>query len=90
MNTVVIHKFNGQIAELVINKRTYFNDDIFNDDKYKSGRLSAMARNAVRYGTIIFDENTTYMYEGEEKVSRVTVFLIESEPLFLNDSGICW
>ena len=84
MNTVVIHKFNGEIAELVVNKQTHFNDDIFNDLKYKSGHLDRIAKNAMRYGTVIFDENTTYMYEGEEKFSRVTVFLVDSESLFLD------
>ena len=84
MNTVVIHKFNGEIAELVINKQKHFNDDIFNDLKYKSGHLDRIAKNAMRYGTVIFDEDTTYMYEGEEKASRVTVFLVDSESLFLD------
>ena len=84
MNTVVIHKFNGEIAELVINKQKHFNDDIFNDLKYKRGHLDRIARNTVRYGTVIFDENTTYMYKGEEKFSRVTVFLVDSESLFLD------
>ena len=88
MNTVVIHKFNGQISELVVNKKTYFNDDIYNDEKYKGGGLSRMARNAVRYGKIIFDTNTTYMFEGEEKAVRTTVILVDSYSLFLNDSEI--
>ena len=39
MNTVVIHKFNGEIAELIINKQIYFNDDIFNDLNYKKWTL---------------------------------------------------